>query len=77
MSRADGSHSNLRSAAYEALMELVKNSPKVDLASTRTSHWIETFDCCQDCYGTVQETMVIILQRLNAVLTMHVRLGFI
>ena len=27
--RADGSQNNLRSAAYEALMELVKNSPKV------------------------------------------------
>ena len=28
-SRADASQRNLRSAAYEALMEMVKNSPKV------------------------------------------------
>ena len=27
--RPDGSQRNLRSAAYEALMEMVKNSPKV------------------------------------------------
>lgn len=27
--RADGNQHNLRSAAYEALMEMVKNSPKV------------------------------------------------
>jgi hypothetical protein len=29
--RADGNQHNLRSAAYEALMEMVKNSPKVTL----------------------------------------------
>ena len=29
--RTDGNQHNLRSAAYEALMELVKNSPKVSI----------------------------------------------
>jgi hypothetical protein len=37
----------LRTAAYEALMELVKNSAK-------------------DCYGTVQQTTLVILSRLLA-----------
>jgi importin subunit beta-1 len=54
--RADGNQSNLRGAAYEALMELIKNSPK-------------------DCYSTVQETTLVILQRLNTVLTMHSSVG--
>ncbi|XP_062518433.1 importin subunit beta-1-like [Corticium candelabrum] len=54
--RSDGSQSNLRSAAYEALMEIVKNSPK-------------------DCYATVQETTLVILQRLNTVLSLHAPAG--
>jgi hypothetical protein len=45
--RPDGSQSNLRGTAYEALMKL-------------------------DCYATVQETIVVILQRLNTVLTVHI-----
>ena len=31
--RSDASQSNLRSSAYEAVMELIKNSPKVMMAS--------------------------------------------
>ncbi|CAB0002028.1 unnamed protein product [Nesidiocoris tenuis] len=50
--RPDGAQANLRSAAYEALMELIKNSPK-------------------DCYGTVQRTTMVILERLNQVLAME------
>jgi len=50
--REDASVSNLRAAAYEALMETVKNSPK-------------------DCYETVQNTTIIILQRLQQVLQME------
>lgn len=50
--RVDGNQSNLRSAAYEALMEFVKNSPK-------------------DCYDAVRKTTVIILQRLQGVLSME------
>ncbi len=37
-------------AAYEALMEMIKNSPR-------------------DCYGTVQKTTIIILERLTQVLS--------
>lgn len=48
-----GNQSNLRSAAYEALMELIKNSPR-------------------DCYETVKNTTVIILERLQAILQMEV-----
>ncbi|KAK3747939.1 hypothetical protein RRG08_041776 [Elysia crispata] len=50
--RSDSNQHNLRNAAYEALMELVKNSPK-------------------DCYGMVQRTTVIILERLKRVLSME------
>ncbi|XP_014663042.1 PREDICTED: importin subunit beta-1-like [Priapulus caudatus] len=50
--RTDGQQSNLRSAAYEALMEMVKNSPK-------------------DCYVTVQKTIMIIMERLNKVLSLE------
>ena len=50
--REDAGTANLRAAAYEALMEMVKNSPK-------------------DCYDTVQNTTVIILQRLQQVLQME------
>jgi len=53
--REDASSSNLRAAAYEALMEMVKNSPK-------------------DCYKTVQDTTLIILQRLQQVLAMESRI---
>merc|ERR1719242_893114 len=47
--RQDAAVANLRSAAYEALMEMIKNSPK-------------------DCYVTVQNTILVILERLNQVL---------
>lgn len=47
--RIDGNQSNLRAAAYEALMEMIKNSTN-------------------DCYAKVQETTVIILNRLSEVL---------
>ncbi|GFN99781.1 importin subunit beta-1 [Plakobranchus ocellatus] len=50
--RTDGNQHNLRNAAYEALMELVKNSPK-------------------DCYVSVQKTTVIILNKLERVLSME------
>ncbi|GAB1607726.1 importin subunit beta-1 isoform X1 [Argonauta hians] len=50
--RPDANQHNLRNAAYEALMELVKNSPK-------------------DCYETVKNTTMIILQRLEKVLQME------
>lgn len=50
--RPDGNQHNLRNAAYEALMELVKNSPK-------------------NCYVIVQKTTVIILERLERVLSME------
>ena len=50
--RQDAAVANLRSAAYEALMEMIKNSPK-------------------DCYVTVQNTILVILERLNQVLHME------
>ncbi|XP_041374480.1 LOW QUALITY PROTEIN: importin subunit beta-1-like [Gigantopelta aegis] len=50
--RTDGCHHNLRNAAYEALMELIKNSAK-------------------DCYEIVQKTTVIILERLEQVLSLE------
>ncbi|ESP02229.1 hypothetical protein LOTGIDRAFT_199879 [Lottia gigantea] len=50
--RPDGNQHNLRNAAYEALMEMVKNSPK-------------------DCYVIVQNTTMIILERLRKVLEME------
>jgi importin subunit beta-1 len=48
--RSDGGQSNLRAAAYEALMEMIKSSPN-------------------DCYKTVQSTTLVILERLNQVLS--------
>ncbi|CAF0896665.1 unnamed protein product [Didymodactylos carnosus] len=50
--RTDGNQSNLRNAAYEALMEMIRNSPK-------------------DCYATVQRTTMIVLERLNNVISME------
>lgn len=50
--RPDASQHNLRSAAYEALMEMVKNSPT-------------------DCYVTVQQTTMVILERIQQVLQME------
>lgn len=56
--RPDGHQNNLRSAAYEALMEIVKNSAK-------------------DCYPAVQKTTLVIMERLQQVLQMEVRLQVI
>lgn len=50
--RVDAGQANLRPAAYEALMEMIKNSPR-------------------DCYGAVQETTMIIMERLRSVLLME------
>jgi len=50
--RPDGNQSNLRNAAYEALMEMIRHSPK-------------------DCYVTVQNTTVTIIERLNRVLSVE------
>ncbi|CAG2176955.1 unnamed protein product, partial [Oppiella nova] len=50
--RQDGGQANLRSAAYEALMEMIKNSPL-------------------DCYPIVQKTTMIILKRMNHVLSIE------
>lgn len=47
--RPDGNQANLRSAAYEAVMEMIKNCPK-------------------DCYGIVQQTTLVIIERLQQVL---------
>ena len=33
MNRPDGNQANLRSAAYEAVMEMIKNCPKVGLCT--------------------------------------------
>ena len=57
--RPNEHQNNLRSAAYEALMEIVKNSAK-------------------DCYSAVQETTLVIKERLQQVLkivshTEHIR----
>ncbi|XP_077300767.1 importin subunit beta Fs(2)Ket isoform X2 [Arctopsyche grandis] len=49
--RADASQHNLRTAAYEALMVMVKNAPN-------------------DCYSTVQQITMVILDRLQKVLQM-------
>ena len=53
--RPDGHQNNLRSSAYESLMEIVKNSAK-------------------DCYPAVQKTTLVIMERLQQVLQMEVRL---
>lgn len=50
--RPDSGQHNLRTNAYEALMEMVKFSPR-------------------DCYATVQQTTLIILDRLQQVLQME------
>lgn len=50
--RPDGAQANLRGAAYEALMDMIKNAPN-------------------DCYPVVQNTTMIILDRLNTVLQME------
>lgn len=54
--RPDGHQNNLRSSAYESLMEIVKNSAK-------------------DCYPAVQKTTLVIMERLQQVLQMEVRLS--
>ena len=54
--RPDGHQNNLRSSAYESLMEIVKNSAK-------------------DCYPAVQKTTLVIMERLQQVLQMEVRLN--
>ena len=54
--RQDGGQANLRSAAYEALMEMIKNSPS-------------------DCYPIVQSTTMIILERLNHVLSLETHIS--
>lgn len=48
--RQDAHMANLRSAAYEAVMEMIKNS-------------------AQDCYAVVQRTTLVILQRLQHLLS--------
>lgn len=53
--RSDGNQSNLRAAAYEALMEMIKNSPN-------------------DCYNIVQTTTLVILDRLNKILSVDVNM---
>eukprot|EP00096_Caligus_rogercresseyi_P011617 TRINITY_DN461_c1_g1_i1.p1 TRINITY_DN461_c1_g1~~TRINITY_DN461_c1_g1_i1.p1 ORF type:complete len:884 (+),score=288.24 TRINITY_DN461_c1_g1_i1:73-2724(+) len=53
--RPDAGTANLRSAAYEAIMEMIKNSPK-------------------DCYVSVQNTIIIVLERLQQVLHMESRI---
>lgn len=50
--RPDAVMSNLRSSAYEALMEMIKNSP-------------------QDNYAIVRQTTIIILERLNRLLSVE------
>ncbi|KAJ7351917.1 Importin subunit beta-1 [Desmophyllum pertusum] len=50
--RPDANQGNLRSSAYEAVMELIKNSAK-------------------DCYEVVQKTTLVILQRLQQILSME------
>ncbi|KRX66524.1 Importin subunit beta-1 [Trichinella sp. T9] len=50
--RTDAYQSNLRIAAYESLMSLIKDSPK-------------------DCYTVVQNTLLVILKRLNDLLQME------
>ncbi|CAF1129422.1 unnamed protein product, partial [Adineta ricciae] len=50
--RPDGNQSNLRNAAYEALMEMIRHSAK-------------------DCYNTVQNTTITILDRLNRVISVE------
>ncbi|XP_033101755.1 importin subunit beta-1-like [Anneissia japonica] len=50
--REDAHQANLRNAAYEALMEMVKNSAK-------------------DCYKAVQDTTIVIMERIRQILTME------
>lgn len=49
--RDDGMKSNLRSAAYEALMDMIKCTPI-------------------DCYETVKNTILIVLNRLNQIISL-------
>lgn len=50
--RTDANQNNLRNAAYEAIMELMKNSTK-------------------DCYSIVQQTLIVVLEKLDQVLHME------
>lgn len=50
--RSDAGQANLRGAAYEALMDMIKNAPN-------------------DCYRVVQNTTVVVLERLNHVLALE------
>ncbi|CAJ0585260.1 unnamed protein product, partial [Mesorhabditis spiculigera] len=50
--RPDSNQANLRLAAYETLMEMIKNSPR-------------------DCYGIVQQTTIVMLQKLEQLLMME------
>lgn len=48
--RPDATMNNLRSSAYEALMEMIKHSP-------------------QNCYEVVRQTTMVILERLNKIMS--------
>lgn len=59
--RLDGNQNNLRSAAYEALMEFVKNSPKVtdphccyDTVLNSYSEVAQMFMQCCACVGLLR-----------------------
>lgn len=67
--RTDGNQSNLRNAAYEALMEMIRHSPKVRIISIVFIGIIRLF--LKDCYLTVQKTTVTVLDRLNRVISVE------
>lgn len=54
--RPDASQSNLRTAAYEALMSMIKNAPN-------------------DCYATVQQITMVVLDKLEKVLQMDAHIS--
>lgn len=69
--REDSGSSNLRSAAYEALMDLIKFSAKVSLIVACIGHTY-THIHTQDCYPVVQRTTAHILQSVKQVLSIEV-----
>lgn len=72
--RSDSGNNNLRSSAYEALMDLIKYSAKV--STTRAQLPVNECSLFQDCYSVVVDTMAVLLGKFDQLLAISVRGGW-
>ena len=70
--RTDAGLGNLRSSAYEALMDLIKYSAKVGLPIQCPPSPPHPLTPSQDCYPVIQNTTLAIMERLQHVLSLDV-----